>query len=160
MTNKQLIIFSIWLIVLTGIVAMQDKPTLGQRVSTAWESNNGILTFSYRVGFADNKASSYVCEIQSPAATSTVIHASALFLKATSTTGNFQIGKSSSKGAITTLFAEKAISASTLEHIVASTTLQEADNWVIGANEYVNFLAPNGGWRSNQGVCEVIFRVI
>ena len=105
-------------------------------------SNNGVEYCYYNTGM--NKASTTVCSIKSPSATSTLMFASLTLTTGTSTTPMFEIGKSYQYDATTTSFGTWTLAASQLGTMVASTTYSGMGSvvdpqTVFSPNTYLNF---------------------
>ena len=122
-------------------------------------SQGGILTFAYRVPLRG--ATTTPCSLRSPAATSTIVHASVDVLTlATTSAITVDIGKAANNSATTTLLASLALAANATGTLVATSTLDTNDNLVIGPSNYVNVRFGRSYSSAPQGNCEVIFRVI
>lgn len=162
--TKMILITLIFLLCVFGIVFMleliPEELNLGQFNRSAFENNNGIITFSYKVPLRG--ATNTPCSIQSPDATSTIVHASVVIRSGATTTLLTEIGKAANTGATTTSLGRLQLAASTQGTVVATSTLNDNDNLIISPLNYVNtrFGRSSGYTDSLNGSCEVIFRVL
>lgn len=158
MKNVLLVSFGILIILLLGFFSQEKK--LGTAViPDPCIANNGIITCSYKIPI--RSATTTACSRQSPAATSTIVHASFDVRTSTGTPQLIQIGKSTGGYATTTLLATLSLATNVRGTLVATSTLDTVDNLVIAPNNYVVWnIGATYGTVAPTGNCEVIFRVI
>lgn len=156
---------------LTFFVFTKEKEEIkvGQVIGTSCQNNNGI--FECHLYSAWNVGSTTVCSFPSPEATSTIVHASANVQFGTTTAYILEIGKDTVMDGTTTRLATMGIGANSKGIVVASSSLWEADNHIIGPSKgtstnYVNFKvgteysnATNTTLFSGNS-CEVIYRTV
>lgn len=129
----------------------------------------GIMT-CYR-GIPMKVSTTTVCSIKSPAATSTIVSASARFKVASTSATRFFIAKGAAPNATTTAFGSYTIAAGISGTFLASTTDAYAagadPTAVISPNQFVNFQAPDiksvgdaGTGAAASGRCNVVFEII
>lgn len=114
---------------------------------------------SYQTGTTFSQASTTVCSMQAPAATSTLVYASAAITTATTTATIWEFGKSNQFDATTTLVSQVAsVASGALATINASTTATAtlAQNIVFGPGQYLNvkFGGTQGITNSLVGTCK------
>ena len=141
---------------------------VGQSIGTC-ENHNGIFDCYMRSAW--NVGSTTVCSFLSPEASSTIVHASANVAYGTTTGYILEIGKDTVMDGTTTRLASMGIGANSKGSVVASSSLWEADNHIIGPSKgtttnYVNFKVGTEYSNAtntlffNGNSCEVIYRVI
>lgn len=108
-------------------------------------------------------ASSTVCSVQSPSATSTLLYASAEVASTSATAAYLEFGRGTSYFATTTLIGSATISANVkgATYVVATTTSSGAATvdgaYVVPASNYV--VVRSGGTTGLGGTCKFEFRV-
>ena len=151
----------ILIILILVIVFLPKAQPLGQVINTAYENNNGILTFHYKIPF--KVGTSTACSVQTPNATSSIMHTSALITSAaTSSPLLIEIGKATHSGATTTLLGQLTLASGAKGALVATSSLNTNDNLIIAPLNYVNFRYGfiSGYSNAPAGSCEVIFKVL
>ena len=146
-----------------------EEINVGQAIGSSCKDNNGVFECYFRSAW--NVGSTTVCSFPSPEATSTIVHASANVEYGTTTAYILEIGKDTVMDGTSTRLASMGIGANSKGSVVASSSLWEADNHVIGPSKgtstnYVNFKV--GTEYSNAtnttlftgNSCEVIYRII
>lgn len=111
------------------------------------------------------QASSTICSIQSPAATTTLSGASIRFTLASTSAVSVELAQSASPDATTTLIGTKfAVGASATPEIVASTTASASGNPIIfGPSQWFVVKVMGSGNNAGSaptGVCEALWREI
>ena len=120
------------------------------------------------------QATTTVCSIQSPVATSTIVSASIRFDVSSTTSSRIYIGRGANTNATTTLLQETEIAANTKGTVTASTTPTSTqgqtvdgldDALVIPPSSYINFgmkptEANSKGTFTPTGACQATFETI
>ena len=126
-------------------------------------SQNGVIDFAYRVPLqiATSGVAQYnPCNIQSPTSTSTIVYASTDLRTSTGTANLIELAKSATSGATTTVLARTTVAANAFTTLVASSTLQTSDNWIIAPSNFIVVkFGANYGSTTPRGSCQVIFRI-
>ena len=151
----------ILIILILVIVFLHKAKPLGKVINTAYENNNGILTFYYKP--FQKIGTSTPCSIRSPNSTSTIVHASIdIQTAATSSPLLIEIGKATHSGATTTLLGQLTLASGAKGALVATSSLNTNDNLIIAPLNYVNFRYGfiSGYSNAPAGSCEVIFKVL
>lgn len=103
-------------------------------------------------------ATTTVCAIQSPVATSTLVHAGIRFDVSSTTASTLTAAKATTPYATTTLLFADHISAGAQASIVATTT---TNNYVFGPSEYLVYALSGGaGTFSPTGNCQATFEAL
>jgi hypothetical protein len=126
---------------------------------------NGVETCYARVD--GRTASTTLCSIKAPSATSTLVNASVEIISSSSTAGLITIAKaaSTSNNATTTLLGSQyLLTVDTRDTIHASTTAAQlsAEAEIFGPNTYLNVGIQHGGGLLNtqKAICEAEFRLV
>ncbi len=141
----------------TGASSVSTGPTLGAvsgpDISSPYQCINGLCTFYYRVPFA--QATTTVCAIKSPNATTTIGSFTANFVTSSSTATNITLAKAATQYATTTLVGTLSIAANGSGTAIASTTpLLNTTNLVSPNTFLVTGMAGGGGGAfSPTGTC-------
>jgi hypothetical protein len=127
-------------------------------IQSDWLRFGGVTRFAYATNNL-NQASSTVCTIQSPAATSTLVSGGIRFDVASSTQWVVEIGKGVHSNATTTLLGTGIIVANGQGLILASSTfgLGVDPAVVFAPNTYFNVKAPTAGGGTPSGHCHAVF---
>jgi hypothetical protein len=150
---KMLILLNVVLIILL-LTSFQETPKLGGVIYT---EQNGIFTYPYKIPL--KTATTTPCAIQSPKATSTIIHASFSIGTGTSTANFVEIGKATTAFATTTSLGYLTIASGKSGTLVSTTTSQN-DNLIIAPSNWVVTKMSQSYDQVPPGVCEVIFRTV
>jgi hypothetical protein len=138
-----------------GAIAGPDIPSSYLK----WGLGHGVRVWANAVPFTT--ATTTVCAIQSPAATSTLRSAGVRFTVSSTTASLVTLNKSTTAFATTTLIGEEmAVSANAQATIVATTTTaqDEAEVTTFGPNEWFVVGMEGGvGTFSPSGVCHATF---
>lgn len=132
-------------------------------IQSRWLSVGGVTTHYRHMSMQTDNTP---CSFTSPAATSTLVYATAHFDTTTSSAVILDIGKSESANATTTkLMATQTISANesntTYYASTTPTAAQGLNNLTtLGSEEYVNFKLPAGNYPDLEGYCTAIFRSV
>ena len=176
MSNKTIALVAAVLVLTVGFLTYFAARTSGI-VAGAMQSGTDITTTNYTTASFTNgysvggifmtalrnpsltQATTTVCAIQSPNATTTVQDAS-LFLTVSSTTAStVTIASASTPYATTTYLGSFAVAANAQAALLAAAT--SSMNFVLGPSQYVVFgMAGGTGTFSPAGVCEAVFQVI
>lgn len=107
-----------------------------------------------------NQATTTICAIQSPAATSTLLTAGISFTVSTTTTSIVTLAKATTAFATTTLLGSASLAANALGTITASSTPFGLDsvNTFGPSTWFVVGMAGNSGTFSPTGVCQAVFQ--
>lgn len=127
----------------------------GPDISSRYLRWGGVATWASRTDSLI-QASTTMCSIQAPAATSTLVLGSGIRLDVSSTTATVvRAFKSSLPATATTFLFGANVAANARATIVASTS---ADAFVFGPNEWLNVVASGGtGTFSPSGACQAQF---
>jgi hypothetical protein len=121
-------------------------------------ANGGVYTTAARTS-SMTAATTTVCAIQGPNATTSIVNASALFTVSSTTASTVTIGAASTAYATTTFLASGSIAANAQGTIYASAT--SSTNFVLAPNGYVVVgMAGGTGTFSPTGVCTATFQVL
>ena len=136
-----------------GAVASPD-------IASPYLSFGGVRTWAAGVT-VNQAASSTLCAILSPSATTTLV-AATLGINNELGTNEFQIGRGATWGATTTLLASGSVAASTWLSLVATTSTTALTDGVVLPYSYINFKVATGtpGIMTYNGKCSVVFREI
>lgn len=135
----------------------------GPDITSPYLSVNGVATFYNRKAFT--QASTTVCAVKSPNATSTLVRGSGVAMRVSSTSASvITIAKSATAYATTTLIGSQiAVAANAQAHVVASTTAAQdaAGAAVFAPNTYlVVSMSGGAGTFSPTGTCHADFTVL
>jgi len=127
----------------------------GPRILSPFLDHNGIVTYSAREAF--KTATTTVCAIKSPSATSTVLWASAVSFTGSTTAATMTIATSTTAFATTSVLSTRVIGANAQNtHVYYAAP---ASNNVIAPNHWVVVgLSGGHGTFSNRGACQAEFR--
>ena len=161
----KIIIISAGIVLFGVLIGYKEPVRLGQIgesnnvIRSAWLYHNGITTFAYRIGLLS--ATTTPCAIRAPSATSTIIHASIDIRTATGSANLVEIAKSTDLYSTSTLLAQISLASGTFGTIVATGTLQTADNLIISPSSTVVVRwGKSYGETTPRGNCTFIFRVV
>jgi hypothetical protein len=118
------------------------------------ESRDGVVSCTTRRALT--QATSTVCAIKSPAATSTLISAH-LHINVNTTASNARIAKSATAFATTTLLAQQNIAAATELNLVASTSPITNGANTFSPNTFVVFDLDGSAGVNLTGNCQAVF---
>ena len=157
--KNMMLLFIILGIIGVSLWFLKPEQRLGSLLNSVVINQGGILTFGYKtIGLS--RATTTPCAIQSPSATSSIVHASFDVRTATGTANSTLMGTSTDTNGIDGLpFGGMLIPANTRGTFVATSTLLNnsiisPSNWVI-----VTF-GQSYGSTVPSGNCEVIFRAV
>lgn len=127
-------------------------------IQSDWLRFGGVTRFAYATNNL-NQASSTVCTIQSPAATSTLVSGGIRFDVASSSQWLVEIGKGAHSNATTTLLGTGIIVANGQGTILASSSagLGVDPVQVFAPNTFFNVKAPTAGGGTPSGHCHAVF---
>lgn len=130
--------------------------TPGTDIDSPFTTQNGLRTWAYRKGLAT--ATTTVCAIKSPAATSTLTHASFVLTTSSTTASTMRISKDTTAFATTTALWDEAVGVGAQAVLVGSTTPTTYEALVFNPNTYVVFSLTGGnGTFSPVGSCSAQF---
>lgn len=129
----------------------------GPNVYSDYFSINGVTRFYNRTTLT--QASSTICAIRSPAATSTLV-SGAVHIDINTTASTAVIGKATTPFATTTLLAQAAIAAGTELNLVASTSPISNGALTFSPNTYMVVSLAGSGAVSLNGDCSATFEQI
>ncbi len=124
------------------------------------ESTDGVLSCFKKVAL--NQATTTICAIKSPSATSTLALNSGVSIRTSSTTASrVTLAKATTAFATTTLLGVADISANAQDTVLASTTVTNLETSVFAPNTwFVVGMAGGIGTFSPVGNCQATFNVI
>lgn len=173
--NKKLLAGVVVVVLLILGVTFPRGNTVIERITAGAVSSPDILSPYFSYGGVRHwagkqsmaQATSTFCAIQAPAATSTLIWATANFTTSSSSAQTVVIAKASTPYATTTLLGTLAIAANAQGLVVATTTNTNATDWqygIIAPNAYITVGwsgALGGGVNSAPvGTCAAGFREV
>ena len=134
---------------------------IGTVNSTASTASFNSIGYQFSRSASLNSASTTVCTITSPAATSTVESASLLLTVSTTTAYTVTIGTANFITGTTTLWGTKAYAAGAQSTTFATSTDANLINTALAPSSSLNFTMSGGaGTFSPTGVCSAVFREI
>lgn len=147
-------------------VVQSEQPVFGALSSpdivSPYFSFGGVREWAASVEL--RQASTSLCAIQSPAATTTLTSASLRVDFATTTAQQLEIGKATTAFATTTRLAIVSIAANASTHLVATTSATALQDGIVAPYSWINaqITAGVGGAAGNvpTGRCNVVFREI
>jgi hypothetical protein len=129
----------------------------GPRILSPFLDHNGIVTYSSRLGF--QQATTTVCAVKSPSATSTVLFASAVVYSGSTTAATMTIATSTTAFATSSVLATTSVAANA-QNVQAHWLNFGGNNGVLRPNQWVTVSLTGGnGTFSSSGACQVEFRV-
>jgi len=140
---------------LSGLIVGTD----GIITSSSTISVNGAGTITKRAVMTT--ATTTVCALQSPAATSTLVYGSAYLTVSSTSASTLTIAKATTAYATTTSLGASAIAANAQATIIASTTPTAGAATVFAPSTYMVVGLQGGtGTFSPTGVCTAVFRTV
>lgn len=125
------------------------------------ETHNGVMQCFERTKM--RTATTTVCSIKSPTASSTLVSAAAHFETASSSALLIEMGKATTPYATTTLLARLSNAAGAKASVIATTSATALTDGIVAPNSYINVMIAGAGGATSAtapvGNCQATFQV-
>lgn len=141
-------------------VTVPEQKLGGQPIlTTDYQCVGGICTY-YKKSTSLTAASTTICALQSPAATSSLVYGAVTFSVSSTSASTITLAKAATKFSTTTVLGEKALAASEKGTVLATTTPSAGMNTLVfSPNTYFVVGMNNGTPTGNApvGACSAVF---
>lgn len=137
----------------------QKGSAVGPESSNSYQCYNGVCTYYAKAVMSP--ATTTICSLKSPSATTTIISPRALFVPSVTYANNFEVGLASNAFATTTSLGKITIAANGSGELVGTTTVTALKDGVVPPNSYINFRVSTStasATFAQKGTCVVEFR--